>query len=665
MSSKLEELFNKRFDSLEKRLEEEDEEIIMNPMTRVRNEYINVIKLQREFIREGGDFFREMATGDASDSFERMATFGQEFFGSAKAAVGPLKDLAKNMNSFIGFSTDAREKLGKTTAVMKFLGFETKAVAEIMDSASLAYGENSQTLEKLGRQLATISRDMMVGPEELSANFREAQKSLAYNARKMMTVFKGLQRTSRLTGVSFSTLTNVFGEQMDTFEGSSKRAANLNAILGRGVFNSMDLLRKTETERLSTIVQGVRNNLRGSVNSLGKFELKGIAEGMGLSVEETRRLLLGKTSVAEALKKRAQSQGKAKGLSPEEAADRLANSSNLAADSLDTFKRLILDMRTPMENLKIAASGRGYKQALNAMDKLGTAFPGLADQLKKQKSGFGKVDLVNKALLDFSNSLKNSAVMQSTKDIHRNLGNMLYGTGPRTSMQSNALDKVMKLAEDATGKFNVAKFAAIIKTGELLTNLAGPAATVVALRGLSAQKQSGAGQPDPGVDLDELKSMFVDSSTRVVKDSLEFATNLFNAAFGIAPGQSITDKLEKAFQSALQKTALNANFDFGQFSQLIKIEFNKLTSSDRRLKENITKMGVSPSGITIYSFNYIWNKEKIYQGVMAQDLLGTPHEKAVILQDTGYYAVNYDVIDVEFRKLSNKTTNATDLSYRL
>ena len=50
---------------------------------------------------------------------------------------------------------------------------------------------------------------------------------------------------------------------------------------------------------------------------------------------------------------------------------------------------------------------------------------------------------------------------------------------------------------------------------------------------------------------------------------------------------------------------------------------------------------------------------------MAQDLLGTPHEKAVILQDTGYYAVNYDVIDVEFRKLSNKTTNATDLSYRL
>ena len=42
--------------------------------------------------------------------------------------------------------------------------------------------------------------------------------------------------------------------------------------------------------------------------------------------------------------------------------------------------------------------------------------------------------------------------------------------------------------------------------------------------------------------------------------------------------------------------------------------------SDVRLKENITKVGNSPSGINIYEWNYIGNKQR-YRGVMAQEIL--------------------------------------------
>lgn len=74
--------------------------------------------------------------------------------------------------------------------------------------------------------------------------------------------------------------------------------------------------------------------------------------------------------------------------------------------------------------------------------------------------------------------------------------------------------------------------------------------------------------------------------------------------------------------------------------------------SDIRLKENISKTGVSRSGIPIYTFSYK-NDGDIWSGTMAQDLLKIGRDDAVILTSTGYYAVNYDIIDVDM-ELKNK-----------
>ena len=68
--------------------------------------------------------------------------------------------------------------------------------------------------------------------------------------------------------------------------------------------------------------------------------------------------------------------------------------------------------------------------------------------------------------------------------------------------------------------------------------------------------------------------------------------------------------------------------------------------SDIRLKENINKTGVSKSGIPIYTFNYK-GKDKLWSGTMAQDLLSMGREDAVTVMDNGYYAVYYDMIDVD------------------
>jgi len=71
--------------------------------------------------------------------------------------------------------------------------------------------------------------------------------------------------------------------------------------------------------------------------------------------------------------------------------------------------------------------------------------------------------------------------------------------------------------------------------------------------------------------------------------------------------------------------------------------------SDRRLKKNINKIGESPSGLNIYSFEYINSKDGkgLWQGVMSDEI----PPKAVILMDNGYDAVNYNMLDVEFKQI--------------
>ena len=74
-----------------------------------------------------------------------------------------------------------------------------------------------------------------------------------------------------------------------------------------------------------------------------------------------------------------------------------------------------------------------------------------------------------------------------------------------------------------------------------------------------------------------------------------------------------------------------------------------LLPSDIRLKENITRTGISKSGIPIYTFNYK-NDNQLWSGTMAQDLLELGKEDAVVIMDNGYYGVYYDMIDVNMIK---------------
>jgi len=71
-------------------------------------------------------------------------------------------------------------------------------------------------------------------------------------------------------------------------------------------------------------------------------------------------------------------------------------------------------------------------------------------------------------------------------------------------------------------------------------------------------------------------------------------------------------------------------------------------ASDRKLKKNINKIGESPSGLNIYSFEFKNSKygEGLFQGVMSDEV----PQKAVGTRD-GYDTVDYNMLDVEFKQI--------------
>jgi len=117
--------------------------------------------------------------------------------------------------------------------------------------------------------------------------------------------------------------------------------------------------------------------------------------------------------------------------------------------------------------------------------------------------------------------------------------------------------------------------------------------------------------------------------------SLASKAGLFNAREAAISGQSFFQNVGANLPTVIGNIggAVSNFFSGGGFF------------SDSRLKEDIRFVGKSPAGINTYSFKYKQLPGR-YLGVMAQEVPWARH-----MTDTGYYAVDYSKVDVEFRRL--------------
>jgi len=128
------------------------------------------------------------------------------------------------------------------------------------------------------------------------------------------------------------------------------------------------------------------------------------------------------------------------------------------------------------------------------------------------------------------------------------------------------------------------------------------------------------------------------------RDLLEREGERMVEQFGFDKQNKMLD-FAMARKEAADQDIDNANMQRDQFISGAITGIGSAVLSDIRLKENINKTGISKSGIPIYTFNYI-GEDQLWSGTMAQDLIEIGREDAVTITDNGYYAVYYDMIDV-------------------
>lgn len=122
--------------------------------------------------------------------------------------------------------------------------------------------------------------------------------------------------------------------------------------------------------------------------------------------------------------------------------------------------------------------------------------------------------------------------------------------------------------------------------------------------------------------------------------------DLFGAEQAALNRQFQAEQARKERSAAQRRAIIGAVGSFGSSAA------GALAASDINLKENIERVGVSESGIPIYQFEYIDKSygEGRYEGVMAQDIQDIIPE-AVTVGEGNLLAVNYSLIDVDFRRL--------------
>lgn len=300
---------------------------------------------QRLFTQATNDFFQAGYTGQFisfSDAISSAGKASLELNGNLDGAQRVMEGFRSRSMALALSNKEFTEQLMQSSVVLERAGFDMDTYADIVDTAAFAFNKNGEEINKLTATLINVQKEIPVSGRELANNFRMAQQQFAYSADKMMDNFIGLQKMSVETGLSFDTLATKFGESLDTFQGSADMAGKLNQVLGKSVFNSIELLNMTEEERANKIRTAIMNSGR-SVEQMGKFELKALSSTLGFTPEETRKFLRGDLKLDEMNK-----------LKDVQAKDPAALRSAELATEMAFLKTRISDIRPEIDNMRIA-----------------------------------------------------------------------------------------------------------------------------------------------------------------------------------------------------------------------------------------------------------------------------------------------------------------------
>lgn len=238
------------------------------------------------------------ATGAGGRFNEQIVKIGDsnlEFGVGLQESAKAFEALHSNMASFTTLSVDMQNKAATLTTRLQGIGIAAEITATNLELATKSLGMTTEEAIASQLRIAELSEKIGVAPQKMASDFGAAVPSLAAYGPKMESVFVDLAKQAKATGIEMQSLITI-AKQFDTFEGAATAAGKLNAILGGGLLNSVELLTASESERIAMLRETIEVSGR-SWSSLNKFERMAIASAAGISDMTEASKLFGSTSV--------------------------------------------------------------------------------------------------------------------------------------------------------------------------------------------------------------------------------------------------------------------------------------------------------------------------------------------------------------------------------
>ena len=221
------------------------------------------------------------ATGKFNDMLYDAQEQSKLYNVTVEDAATSIKELHTQLSTFTEMDKESQEQLVETTARFEAYGVSIATTAGNFDVMIRGMGMSADAANNAQTELLALSDTISVGMDQIASDFKSSAGELAKYGPDAVKVFTGVAAAAKATGLEVSKLMGL-AKQFDTFEGAATHAGKLNAILGGGVINSMDLLNAEEDERIRLLIQSI--HLSGkSWEHLNRFEKQAIASAAGIS----------------------------------------------------------------------------------------------------------------------------------------------------------------------------------------------------------------------------------------------------------------------------------------------------------------------------------------------------------------------------------------------
>jgi hypothetical protein len=246
------------------------------------------------------------ASGDFKNviagAFKETSSFGT----SLEEASESASQLYVNYNSFSNLLESSQKSLVASATALQKIGMNAQTTGEILNFLEYSLGMTGEELESFPNRLARTAVGLGLAPSLLQNQYANLIPKLALFGDKGEKIFGKVSKSAKEMGFDMkSGASDLFAmvDGLQDFESAADKVATLNLVLGGSFINTFDLVMAASEgpQAQLKMLQDAFTASGRSMDNMGFYEKKLLADQMGMSFDKLQKLMRGEITEEEAM----------------------------------------------------------------------------------------------------------------------------------------------------------------------------------------------------------------------------------------------------------------------------------------------------------------------------------------------------------------------------